>query len=200
MTALGSIGPVPYRTIFDQTHGSGSDPLQFALGPGPSIPSYQDNFRAPYLSPPMSGSPSPESRSGPIRGTRRRQRSSSPYSPTTAGPTTIESGSRHGAHNSISSINLVLNHEATQPPQNQVSTASSTATGFPAQENPTSLGTASLPPGTGPLPPRLTRRTKAHVASACVNCKQKHLGCDSARPCRRCVLAGKEVCVYQTKS
>ncbi|KAL1969154.1 hypothetical protein VTN77DRAFT_408 [Rasamsonia byssochlamydoides] len=41
------------------------------------------------------------------------------------------------------------------------------------------------------LPPRSTRRAKAHVASACVNCKRKHLGCDSARPCRRCVLAGK---------
>ncbi|EKV15701.1 hypothetical protein PDIG_13830 [Penicillium digitatum PHI26] len=38
-----------------------------------------------------------------------------------------------------------------------------------------------------------TRRTKAHVASACVNCKKKHLGCDPARPCRRCVLAGKAV-------
>ena len=38
-----------------------------------------------------------------------------------------------------------------------------------------------------------TRRTKAHVASACVNCKKKHLGCDSARPCRRCILAGKAV-------
>ncbi|KAJ9366654.1 transcriptional regulator family: Fungal Specific TF [Paecilomyces variotii] len=49
-------------------------------------------------------------------------------------------------------------------------------------------------PSTGknrPLPPRTTRRTKAHVASACVNCKRKHLGCDSARPCRRCVVAGK---------
>lgn len=44
-----------------------------------------------------------------------------------------------------------------------------------------------------PLSHKPTRRTKAHVASACVNCKKKHLGCDSARPCRRCVLAGKEV-------
>lgn len=44
------------------------------------------------------------------------------------------------------------------------------------------------------LPPRSTRRAKAHVASACVNCKRKHLGCDSARPCRRCVLSGKAVC------
>ncbi|KAJ5873776.1 uncharacterized protein N7529_002206 [Penicillium soppii] len=43
------------------------------------------------------------------------------------------------------------------------------------------------------LAQKSTRRTKAHVASACVNCKKKHLGCDPARPCRRCVLAGKAV-------
>lgn len=37
------------------------------------------------------------------------------------------------------------------------------------------------------------RRTKAHVASACVNCKKAHLSCDAKRPCSRCVAAGKEV-------
>lgn len=54
---------------------------------------------------------------------------------------------------------------------------------------------AASPPGltSRALGQRPTRRTKAHVASACVNCKKKHLGCDSARPCRRCVLAGKAV-------
>jgi len=48
-------------------------------------------------------------------------------------------------------------------------------------------------PATRSLAQKSTRRTKAHVASACVNCKKKHLGCDPARPCRRCVLAGKAV-------
>lgn len=48
-------------------------------------------------------------------------------------------------------------------------------------------------PATRSLTQKSTRRTKAHVASACVNCKKKHLGCDPARPCRRCVLAGKAV-------
>lgn len=54
---------------------------------------------------------------------------------------------------------------------------------------------ATSPPGvtSRAIGQRPTRRTKAHVASACVNCKKKHLGCDSARPCRRCVLAGKSV-------
>ncbi|CAG8360237.1 unnamed protein product [Penicillium salamii] len=49
------------------------------------------------------------------------------------------------------------------------------------------------------LAQKSTRRTKAHVASACVNCKKKHLGCDPARPCRRCVLSGKaSTCVDVT--
>lgn len=58
---------------------------------------------------------------------------------------------------------------------------------------------STLDPSGGPGPSarsltqKSTRRTKAHVASACVNCKKKHLGCDPARPCRRCVLAGKAV-------
>ncbi|KAJ5423198.1 hypothetical protein N7491_008414 [Penicillium cf. griseofulvum] len=69
------------------------------------------------------------------------------------------------------------------------------------------LGAPARPPSTlDPTHPRgrslaqkSTRRTKAHVASACVNCKKKHLGCDPARPCRRCVLAGKaSTCVDVT--
>ena len=40
---------------------------------------------------------------------------------------------------------------------------------------------------------RPTRRTKAHVASACINCKRAHLSCDVQRPCARCVASGKEV-------
>jgi hypothetical protein len=37
------------------------------------------------------------------------------------------------------------------------------------------------------------RRTKAHVASACVNCKKAHLSCDVQRPCGRCIASGKQV-------
>ncbi|KAJ5488496.1 hypothetical protein N7539_003386 [Penicillium diatomitis] len=60
--------------------------------------------------------------------------------------------------------------------------------------SPYSIGALGSPiglPGGSPLVQKPTRRAKAHVASACVNCKKKHLGCDAARPCRRCVLAGK---------
>lgn len=55
------------------------------------------------------------------------------------------------------------------------------------------LESSASGPATRSSAQKSTRRTKAHVASACVNCKKKHLGCDPARPCRRCVLAGKAV-------
>ncbi|CAD6564002.1 MAG: hypothetical protein ASARMPRED_002632 [Alectoria sarmentosa] len=41
-------------------------------------------------------------------------------------------------------------------------------------------------------PPGIARRAKAHVPSACVNCKKKHLACETKRPCSRCVQTGKE--------
>lgn len=37
------------------------------------------------------------------------------------------------------------------------------------------------------------RRSKTHVASACINCKRAHLSCDVQRPCGRCVASGKQV-------
>lgn len=42
-------------------------------------------------------------------------------------------------------------------------------------------------------PPGIARRAKAHVPSACVNCKKKHLACETKRPCNRCVQTRKEV-------
>jgi hypothetical protein len=81
--------------------------------------------------------------------------------------------------------------------QTQAQSAGLTA-GIPvAPSETTQLQSATATTTARPLPPRSTRRAKAHVASACVNCKRKHLGCDSARPCRRCVLAGKAVSVAE---
>lgn len=44
-----------------------------------------------------------------------------------------------------------------------------------------------------PGAPGIARRAKAHVPSACVNCKKKHLACETKRPCSRCISTGKEV-------
>ncbi|KAL3491520.1 hypothetical protein BJX62DRAFT_237119 [Aspergillus germanicus] len=76
-----------------------------------------------------------------------------------------------------------LPQSLTVQPSSQSSTATYPQPAFGAS----AAGTASRT-----LPQKTTRRTKAHVASACVNCKKKHLGCDPARPCRRCVLSNKE--------
>ena len=45
----------------------------------------------------------------------------------------------------------------------------------------------------GPSSTRTGRKSKAHVASACINCKRAHLSCDVQRPCARCVASGKQV-------
>ncbi|KAI1813204.1 hypothetical protein GGS20DRAFT_494938 [Poronia punctata] len=51
------------------------------------------------------------------------------------------------------------------------------------------------PPGPENPPftsPKSQRKTKGHVASACVPCKRAHLRCDAQRPCSRCLSNGKE--------
>ena len=45
--------------------------------------------------------------------------------------------------------------------------------------------------------PGVARRAKAHVPSACVNCKKKHLACETKRPCNRCIQTGKEVSTFE---
>ncbi|KAH8656764.1 hypothetical protein BGZ61DRAFT_486536 [Ilyonectria robusta] len=40
--------------------------------------------------------------------------------------------------------------------------------------------------------PKSQRKTKGHVASACVPCKRTHLRCDAQRPCSRCITNGKD--------
>lgn len=44
------------------------------------------------------------------------------------------------------------------------------------------------------------RKAKAHVASACINCKRAHLSCDISRPCARCIASGKQVCLVSLGS
>lgn len=108
-------------------------------------------------------------------------------------PTAPVSRSPGGQHvrttqaQSDSPRDVVHGHQAPAP-------TSSLAGGIPAASTETAHLQSAAPSTTvRTLPPRSTRRAKAHVASACVNCKRKHLGCDSSRPCRRCVLAGKAV-------
>jgi hypothetical protein len=149
--------------------------------------------------PPMSGSPPLERPPEPpqIAG-RRRKRSHTPPVTTTAttlapitpsdtsaprqaallrgGETLGELAAQHNPY--------ALNYPPPPTTYQAASTLLSSSTG--AQEARFALS---------PISPRTTRKPKAHVASACVNCKRKHLRCDSSRPCRRCVQSGKEVCL-----
>ncbi|KFY11050.1 hypothetical protein V492_04702 [Pseudogymnoascus sp. VKM F-4246] len=49
-----------------------------------------------------------------------------------------------------------------------------------------------MPERPEPPSPAKTRKTKGHVASACVPCKRAHLRCDAQRPCSRCQNTNKE--------
>lgn len=147
--------------------------------------------------PPMSGSPPPDPLKDPSQlAGRRRKRSDSPPGTTTAVtsslPTLFEhTVQRYGEQQPTASrpsieptMQIAPQHIPFLPPL----TYGAIPTAPLTQYSPP--GVASNPPQ---VSPRSTRKTKAHVASACINCKKKHLRCDSSRPCRRCVQGGKEV-------
>lgn len=145
----------------------------------------------------MSGSPPEEEHSQTSGEKPRAQSASEPVVATTVEATTVE---ETGAvlSQQLPAVSEALPSQAT--PQGKVEQSALPpllTSSLPRQvppSYPVPAVEASTPVTTArSLGPRSTRRTKAHVASACVNCKKKHLGCDSARPCRRCVLAGKAV-------
>lgn len=75
------------------------------------------------------------------------------------------------------------------------------AYGYPPPGMPGYPGTRGPGPQGQPIPPPYKKQSrnldrtkpKAHVASACVNCKKAHLSCDIQRPCGRCISSGKQV-------
>ncbi|KAK5165589.1 uncharacterized protein LTR77_009118 [Saxophila tyrrhenica] len=64
--------------------------------------------------------------------------------------------------------------------------------GYGASAVPAPLGVSSAAGPAGSTLARPARKSKAHVASACINCKRAHLSCDVQRPCARCVASGKQ--------
>lgn len=109
-----------------------------------------------------------------------------------ATPTLPAPSSHDKAHGSLSSLHDEPSPRWPPPPYAFQGLSQPQELSYPP--GPVSVTTSSSPgTATAGLSQKPTRRTKAHVASACVNCKKKHLGCDAARPCRRCVLSGKAV-------
>ena len=155
---------------------------------------------APLPSPPMSGSPPSEDPPEPpqVAG-RRRKRSATP--PTvTAGPSAVsqtpteqDSGRKRATQQREAPEVVAAALTAPTYPGSYPSAASFGYTPGGPSILSSATTTQEPQPGSGDISPRATRKTKAHVASACINCKKKHLRCDNARPCRRCVQSGKEV-------
>ena len=149
-----------------------------------------------YLpSPPMSGSPTQEERPEiPQLAGQRRKRSDSPSTTAAAlvssaprvplgqGLTPFQSSSQ-ALTSTIPGQALGGRYSISQQPYYGSS--------LPSVENITRTGEGRPYPGL--VSPKAARKAKAHVASACINCKKKHLRCDAARPCRRCEQSGKEV-------
>ncbi|RVX67655.1 hypothetical protein B0A52_08184 [Exophiala mesophila] len=144
----------------------------------------------------MSGSPPPDPPVDPpqIAG-RRRKRSESPpritVGPLASPSTPVEHGSlRPFAQSAVDdnrpgSSAQFHPHASRYPPSSLYPSSSSTPSGYVAATVP------DFPRPQDPISPRATRKPKAHVASACVNCKRKHLRCDNNRPCNRCINNNK---------
>lgn len=184
-------------------HRSNCSPQKFALEIS-LLKTTSSPTWAPLPSPPMSGSPPPEDPPEPpqVAG-RRRKRSTTPP----AGEAAVAGESQTVAEESSSGSGVNPRREPSELAATVLTAPGLPGSYPPAQSFGYSLGgpailsstttttTTTLGPqlGSGDTSPRATRKTKAHVASACVNCKKKHLRCDNARPCRRCVQSGKEV-------
>ena len=175
----------------------------------PPLPDSRDHStRSKYLSPPMSASPK-QSRfvnSPPQNLNYHRQYSLSPESArsTSSKPAVLQSrdsqnvksrpphlqrevstpGSSAEVQTPRSSLRLASDaHVLREGSHDEISSNN--------QDSPEAQHLTSAAPGT-------VRRPKAHVPSACVNCKRKHLACETQRPCSRCVQTGKEVRVPGT--
>lgn len=150
--------------------------------------------------PPMSGSPPPEPPIEPpqIAGRRRKRSHTPPATATTAIASTPATplehtaprrGTQTRAGESIAEYPVQHAPHALAYPPGPASYQSSSS--LPTGS--VSVGSTESRYGLTSLSPRSARKPKAHVASACINCKKKHLRCDNNRPCRRCIASGKEV-------
>jgi hypothetical protein len=145
-------------------------------------------------SPPMSGSPPRRDLTEvpQIAGQRRKRSDSPPTSPPASLPGRYPASTSQVGH--LAQTATAVERQV-QPASYFPSYGSGQSYGYGATLPGSSMTTGLQESQTGytQASPRATRKVKAHVASACVNCKKKHLRCDAARPCQRCVQSGKEV-------
>lgn len=179
----------------------------------PPSPAHSSSSRSAYISPPMSASSRyPQALRSPSRTQAKHQRQqSTPPKTESSAPAHLSSGNVRRATDG----NLQPQQLRRSPIDGRQKVLE---TSVEHPSTPVTLGGGTPPPAEGsneecsprqpdsPIPPQSTsessniaRRAKAHVPSACVNCKRKHLACETRRPCSRCVQAGKEVSDKKTK-
>ncbi|EME78294.1 uncharacterized protein MYCFIDRAFT_178452 [Pseudocercospora fijiensis CIRAD86] len=153
-----------------------------------------------YPSPPMSNPPSP-----PRLPQDHSATLASVSQPSTSSSITATSTLMPAVAIATSSLGPPFYEPAAQAPGNARSPpsfpppTSAAAVATSSQSQPTSAAptawqpSAENEPSTRPTSSRGGRKSKAHVASACINCKRAHLSCDVNRPCARCVASGKQV-------
>ena len=157
------------------------------------------NCSGNYISPPMSASYNQTKfddrisnqynsyhQSSPIVSSHKS--SSNKQSPTAAAAIHVNKALAKDVRSEISTPSSTETSCISNPPGSETTKASGEWTDD-LSSNPHEPSEGQLVPG----PPGIARRAKAHVPSACVNCKKKHLACETRRPCNRCVLNGKEV-------
>ena len=145
-----------------------------------------------YPSPPMSNPPSPP------RFPQDRP-ASTPHEPRVAAgatTTTTTAFPMPVAAPSSAAYGTPLHTPRTPGPFMQTQTTTATiqiSQSFPAYSTSQTLPPFGTQSEAGPSSLKGGRKSKAHVASACINCKRAHLSCDVNRPCARCVSSGKQV-------
>lgn len=174
--------PLVYSS-FGERRSISHDLARFSLDLGPARPgASRPVHTVPYPSPPMSHSPPPLDPLSPKQDARRPSNSIKlPHDiqviPVRAQEQLPYSHEQHNLHGPVSAtvssegegfpapFPSLNNGESSHPHLAQISLTSST------QRSPFAAQPSFLPP-------QLPRRTKSHVASACVNCKKAHLACD----------------------
>lgn len=156
-----------------------------------------------YPSPPMSNPPSP-----PRPPPEENPVTSPAVQNTTSTSTTSPPGSSHMS--GVAVAPAPLGPPFYEPIRQTSSISAPPSSTLPSEPAASSEASQSFPSGrlvttpiasssSAPRPSssRGGRKSKAHVASACINCKRAHLSCDVNRPCARCVASGKQVWNYQ---
>lgn len=149
-----------------------------------------------YPSPPMSNSPSPPRlpQDRPVPFTSASQ-------PSTSSSLTATSSLMPAVAIAAASLGAPFYEPAAQGPGDARSLphpATAVVTTSQTQSSATTVAAwhrQESAPTTGSTSSRGGRKSKAHVASACINCKRAHLSCDVNRPCARCVASGKQVLI-----